>query len=855
MAASANHMASFTITQPFLGAPLQFQPALGSQELEELIDTYVVGPASKQDKLSEVTIDFYNRATVDLSNGSLVRRYDVNRPSRTVGQSPTQSQSSGFSPIFTPSPGSSATFADSSNASASMTPPHQSRHARVSRKPARKETKKTAELRLPGFSIMTKDGIDVTSTAGRGTKTKEQREHAHLMRIMKACEECKRKKIRCDPSHKRSYNGSSAASTSSATTKTSSPSRQNPSPASSGPPPLQESRHVSNTGDFILFPESDFGWNPTDINSEFDNQACDLSNFDFDINSTDFGEFTTLNEDDSFDWSFTQPSFPIERYPSDSPLIGDPYSFGQWTQPEGYSPLSVANHGDTSLQDSEQAESSLYMRNLRGINSSDRSRPSATIKQWPELHEFFGISPGMSFSSTSESLEESFTSLSSQSEATSLDWTPGNAGSSNCSSQSSQTEGSSPDASQLSTSNAKLLSCGRKRRHDQPFQASPGEHFASQSSRSPTSWDSLEQLVQSTGQSLIPTGTLFNQHPPFRGINANAQFLDLEPTSTMVAEGLAATTPTSDDYLSLSVELKRFRRRLDRLQYSGDASIESDNVGVAGSLLEDLTSQLQVLVTRVKNVLNYGSILSEPQKLVDDERRLQQRLLQANARHLVWSLCATITSLEVLNRDSTRTTGNNRVLTSRYNQQLVLSLDQRRRRDVRLISTPPQEDLTVFSVLDAPMTIGLTALQQDRSDDSGQRNRNRQLEIVGLLLPVIMVASSIAVSVSSASVAQLALQVFVVIVATSILWAGNGQVVNATVTAIDQHQTSIFSSPNAMQSPHFMAVAASLLRSSTNSSEYLTSSSKRTSSKIFRRSRASHWFGILQRLSIRSSMR
>jgi len=43
---------------------------------------------------------------------------------------------------------------------------------------------------------MTRDGVDVTSTAGRGTKTKEQREHAHLMRIMKACDACKRKKIR-----------------------------------------------------------------------------------------------------------------------------------------------------------------------------------------------------------------------------------------------------------------------------------------------------------------------------------------------------------------------------------------------------------------------------------------------------------------------------------------------------------------------------------------------------------------------------------------------------------------------------------------------------------------------------------
>jgi hypothetical protein len=196
MASSATRISSFTITQPFLGAPLQFQPALGSQELEDLIDAYVVGPASKQDKLSEVTIDFYNRATVDLSNGSLVRRYDVLFHSRAIGQSPTQSQSSGFSPIYTPSPGSSATFADSGTASASMTPPSRSRQHRVSKKSVKKETKKTAELRLPGFSIMTKDGVDVTSTAGRGTKTKEQREHAHLMRIMKACEECKRKKIR-----------------------------------------------------------------------------------------------------------------------------------------------------------------------------------------------------------------------------------------------------------------------------------------------------------------------------------------------------------------------------------------------------------------------------------------------------------------------------------------------------------------------------------------------------------------------------------------------------------------------------------------------------------------------------------
>lgn len=106
------------------------------------------------------------------------------------------SQSSGF--ISTPSPASSMTFADSGYGSISMTPPTRNMGApnRVTKKSAKKPTKKAEEARIPGFSIMTKDGVDVTSSAGRGTKTKEQREHAHLMRIMKACDACKRKKVR-----------------------------------------------------------------------------------------------------------------------------------------------------------------------------------------------------------------------------------------------------------------------------------------------------------------------------------------------------------------------------------------------------------------------------------------------------------------------------------------------------------------------------------------------------------------------------------------------------------------------------------------------------------------------------------
>ncbi|RAL64873.1 hypothetical protein DID88_001468 [Monilinia fructigena] len=53
------------------------------------------------------------------------------------------------------------------------------------------------------------------------------------MRIIKACDECKRKKIRCDPSHRRSSN--TDMSRTSASFKPSPPSQSNPSPAASTP--------------------------------------------------------------------------------------------------------------------------------------------------------------------------------------------------------------------------------------------------------------------------------------------------------------------------------------------------------------------------------------------------------------------------------------------------------------------------------------------------------------------------------------------------------------------------------------------------------------------------------------------
>jgi hypothetical protein len=67
-------------------------------------------------------------------------------------------------------------------------------------KRSRKETSPAsstpATKRLPGFSIYTKDGVDITDYASRGPKSKEQREAAALMRKLKACMSCKQRKQR-----------------------------------------------------------------------------------------------------------------------------------------------------------------------------------------------------------------------------------------------------------------------------------------------------------------------------------------------------------------------------------------------------------------------------------------------------------------------------------------------------------------------------------------------------------------------------------------------------------------------------------------------------------------------------------
>lgn len=180
----------FSILQPTIGAPLSWMPAVGTKELDQLINAYLPGPASTQEKRATISIDFFEYSA---QTGESFKYYPVNSAATLAGTSPAAS-SSFASPAI-----SDLTYSGSSPSQVSTPAANM---ARGGSRRSRGDTSPDAS-QLPGMKILTIDGQDVTNSVSRGCKTKEQREHAHLMRVLKACDACKKKKIRCDPSHKK----------------------------------------------------------------------------------------------------------------------------------------------------------------------------------------------------------------------------------------------------------------------------------------------------------------------------------------------------------------------------------------------------------------------------------------------------------------------------------------------------------------------------------------------------------------------------------------------------------------------------------------------------------------------------
>lgn len=203
----------FSVYQPSLGAVLQWLPAIGTKELDDMVNAFLPGPATIQDKRAHISMDFY---AYSRQTGENFRFYPVvnavnSSPSSTTAPSPASSSTvydSGYGSSFNVSPVSSMSSwtqnpAMSFSQQPRAAPRSQARSQSSSkRKASVASSESTSFTSDSGMRIMTKDGRDITSLS-RGCKTQEQRDHAHLMRLIKACDSCKRKKTRCDPSHKK----------------------------------------------------------------------------------------------------------------------------------------------------------------------------------------------------------------------------------------------------------------------------------------------------------------------------------------------------------------------------------------------------------------------------------------------------------------------------------------------------------------------------------------------------------------------------------------------------------------------------------------------------------------------------
>ncbi|KAK4239488.1 hypothetical protein C8A03DRAFT_42894 [Achaetomium macrosporum] len=213
---SVGAFSGFSVCQPALGAALQWLPAIGTPELDHMINTFLPGPASIQDKRAHIAMDFfeYSRQT-----GENFKFYPVPSASFTpVTASPATSvYDSGYASSFNHSPvlsdNGSWTQSPAPFAPAASDARAKSRSSGTKKSSTSSSRQGTVDFsNHPGMRILTKDGRDVTNSASRGCKTKEQRDHAHLMRIIKACDSCRRKKVRCDPSHRKRNASQASAS-------------------------------------------------------------------------------------------------------------------------------------------------------------------------------------------------------------------------------------------------------------------------------------------------------------------------------------------------------------------------------------------------------------------------------------------------------------------------------------------------------------------------------------------------------------------------------------------------------------------------------------------------------------------
>ncbi|KHO00437.1 Zn(2)-C6 fungal-type DNA-binding domain protein [Metarhizium album ARSEF 1941] len=317
----------FSVYQSTLGAPLQFFPALGSRQLDDLINAFIPGPSSASEKRAAISLDFleYSRMT-----GQAFKFYAVSTaasvatsPSITSPSLDSVNSSFNVSPIT-----SSWDWSATSTLSAASSSRGPTQCRRQSKRDSTHSRHRTNDIsHLPGMKILTKDGQDVTNSASRGSKTKEQRDHAHLMRIIKACDSCRRKKIRCDPSHKKRGASQAAPQPASKPAKKARTVPQDPPPR---PPPaavtdsdllVSSSFDLDSSFDFSVFEDLDPTTFSHDLFDEFIHiPALDTPDFDIFHESGDY-----VASQSSTTTSSSSAASPLKSStPSSQPELGAP---------------------------------------------------------------------------------------------------------------------------------------------------------------------------------------------------------------------------------------------------------------------------------------------------------------------------------------------------------------------------------------------------------------------------------------------------------------------------------------------------------------------------------------------------
>lgn len=561
--------------------------------------------------------------------------------------------------------------------------------------------------------------------------------------------------------------------------------------------------------------------------SEFDSQECDLANFDFDLSEIELTDIPSWNEDRVFDFSLAQqPGFEIEPRPSYIPLLTDQYGLDQWAEPQGFSPIYFSEPLEAYVEDSEQLGSKPYMRSRLGVESSERSpaRMTASMTVGPEDYDFV-----VDFSKPPEPPIDHLDFFGSPlgsgscSPATpSFEWSAFDSNTS----LSSETESSSPEATQTPTVNRIPRSSGW-RRYDDTNRPLLEQDVANYFKPSQPSLDSSEHQhpVESTQSTLLlPTSHIHGkkpQNPP--SSTGSSELLEMERTCSVLEHIVRAFRSAPTEHRSLSGELQRLRHNLAALKYSYATGFSLDCPDSAASLLQGVASQLQVLVTRIRKPLQ-AACLSDLEQSGLDPEFVKRRLWQVNARRLDLALCAAVANLQQLNVQlSPPGTGNSRVLTSSRNRQLVPSPTDRHSSGMRLNIAPVQTQSTLIALplLATVMFVGLAALADSRK----QCNEDGQLETAGLFSTVTMLAGIMTAHLAILpTVARLGFQVVMFMIAVWALGVGHGSLATATdpVSCRPTTQTTLESISRTPQLPS-SAPQAVVLPLSTSSSGSLVS--------------------------------